>query len=368
LRNVLKSGTHDETFAIGNDMKFIPILAAAALVACSPAADQAVESVEADAGDRVVNVYSARHYSSDAVIYEAFTEATGIAVNLVEANGDQLIARVRADGARSPADVIITVDAARLHRAEEAGLFAQTDFSNYADRVPAHLIDPDGYWISFAKRARIIAYSADRVAAGEVSSYDQLTTPEWNDRICIRNSGNAYNQSLLASFVARSGEEAAETWAAGIVENMARAPQGGDRDQLRGIAAGECDVAIVNHYYYAMLTNSGDEADRAAAAATVLFFPDAENGGAHVNVSGAGVAVNAPHPAEAHALIDFLLSADGQRIFAEVSNEIPVVADTAWDNPTLDMMLPFAEDPRNVSELGDHNATAQRIFDRVGWP
>jgi iron(III) transport system substrate-binding protein len=368
LRNVLKNGTHAELVTIGNDMKFIPILAAAALAACSPAAQESAETEDTSASERVVNVYSARHYSSDAVVYTAFTEATGISVNLIEANGDQLIARIRADGARSPADVVITVDAARLHRAEQAGLFAQTDFSAYSDRVPAHLIDPDRYWISFAKRARVIAYSPDRVGADEIATYADLADPRWDDRICIRNSGNAYNQSLLASIIAQSGDDSAENWAAAIVENMARAPQGGDRDQLRGIAAGECDVAVVNHYYYAMLANSGDEADRNAAAASVLHFPSEANGGAHVNVSGAGVAVNAPHPEEAMALIDFLLSNEAQRIFAEESNEIPVVADAIWDNDVLDAMLPFAEDTRNVSELGDHNAAAQRIFDRVGWP
>lgn len=350
-------------------MKFIFALPAAALAlaACSPASETA-ETAESEAAVRTVNVYSARHYRSDAVIYEAFTEATGIEVNLIEANGDQLIARIRADGERSPADVIITVDAARLHRAEEAGLFAQSDFSAYADRVPANLIDPDGYWISFARRARVIAYAPDRVDAGEIASYTDLADARWDDRICIRNSGNAYNQSLLAGLIAANGEEAAEAWAAAIVENMARAPQGGDRDQLRGIAAGECDVAVVNHYYYAMLANSGDEADRAAAAASVLFFPAANAGGSHVNVSGIGIAANAPNPPEAQALIDFLLSEDAQRIFAEMTNEIPVVDGTAFENEILEAMLPIDADPRNVSEFGDNNAAAQRIFDRVGWP
>ena len=316
---------------------------------------------------RVVNVYSARHYSSDAAIYAAFTEQTGIEVNLIAANGDQLIERVRADGERSPADVIITVDAARLHRAEEAGLFAQTDFSEFTPAIPDHLIDPDGYWISFAKRARVLAYSNDRVQPGEIATYEDLAAPVWNNRICVRGSGNAYNQSLLASLVARLGEDGAEAWAQAVTDNMAREPQGGDRTQIHGVAAGECDVAVLNHYYYAMMVNSGDAADNAAAAAVTLFFPNQETSGAHINVSGAGIAANAPHPEEARELISFFLSEDAQRMFAEMTNEIPVIENTEWENATLEAMLPFVEDQRNVSELGDHNATAQRIFDRVGW-
>lgn len=353
-------------------MRLAALLLATAtgLAACTPATDETAsmpENAEAETAPRVVNVYSARHYRSDDFVYEAFTQQTGIAVNLISARGDQLIARVAADGERSPADVIITVDAARLHRAENAGLFARSDFSDFLPDVPAHLVDPDNYWVAFAKRARVIAYSTERVQPGEVTSYEDLADPAWNDRICVRGSGNAYNQSLLASIVATSGEDAAEGWASAIVENMARDPQGGDRDQLRGIAAGECDVAIVNHYYYAMLANSGEEADRAAATASTLVFPNQDDRGSHVNVSGAGIAVNAPHPEEARELIAFFLSDDAQRMYAELSNEIPVIASAEWENEVLADMLPFAEDQLNVSELGDNNETAQRIFDRVGW-
>jgi len=356
---------------IGCDMNSVKLLAAAAglaLAACSqPATDIASDQTEAAAEARVVNVYSARHYSSDAAIYAAFTEETGIEVNLVSASGDQLIERVRADGARSPADVIITVDAARLHRAEQAGLFAAADYSDLASGIGANLIDPEGYWVSFAKRSRVIAYSNDRVQPGEITTYADLADPRWEGRICVRESGNAYNQSLLASMVAHLGEDGAQAWAQGIVDNMAREPQGGDRTQINGIAAGECDVAILNHYYYAMMVNSDDPAAQAAAAAVTLFFPSQETTGAHVNVSGAGIAVNAPHPAEARELIAFFLGDYAQRAFAEMTNEIPVRGDVSWDNPTLAAMLPFTEDDLNVSELGDHNETAQRIFDRVGW-
>ena len=223
-------------------VKFVALAASAALAACSQPATEDSETA------RVVNVYSARHYSSDEAIYAAFTAQTGITVNLISANGDQLIERVRADGERSPADVLITVDAARLHRAEQAGLFAVSDFSALTADIPDNLIDPEGYWVSFAKRARVIAYSNDRVQPGEITSYEDLADPRWQGRLCVRESGNAYNQSLLASIIARSGEDAAQAWAQGIVDNMARPPQGGDITQIQGVAAGECDVAITNHY------------------------------------------------------------------------------------------------------------------------
>lgn len=345
---------------------------ASSLAACSQpdTGDSANSEGDANASrseSRAVNVYSARHYRSDAAIYAAFTDQTGIEVNLIEANGDQLIERIRADGERSPADVIITVDAARLHRAEEAGLFAQTDFSEFAPAVSDNLIDPDGYWIAFAKRARVIGYSNARVQPGDIETYEDLADPRWNGRVCVRESGNAYNQSLLASLVARLGEDEAQAWAQGVVDNMARPPQGGDRTQIHGVAAGDCDVAIANHYYYAMMETSGDDADRAAASAVTLLFPNQGGAGAHVNVSGAGIAANAPHPDEARELIAFFLSPYAQRLFAEMTNEIPVVDGVEWDNPTLAAMLPFQEDDLNVSDLGDHNETAQRIFDRVGW-
>jgi len=342
-------------------VKFLALAATAGLAACAQPAEDGAEET------RVVNVYSARHYSSDAAIYAAFTEQTGIEVNLVSANGDQLIERVRADGERSPADVIITVDAARLHRAEQAGLFAASDYSDLATGIGTNLVDPEGYWVSFAKRSRVVAYSNTRVQPGEITTYSDLADPRWEGRICVRGSGSPYNQSLLASLVIHLGEEEAQAWAQAVVDNMAREPQGGDRTQINGIAAGECDVTILNHYYYAMMVNSDDPAAQAAAAAVTLFFPNQDTTGAHVNVSGAGIAVNAPHPEEARALIAFFFSDDAQRAFAEMTNEIPVRTDVSWDNPTLAAMLPFNEDAMNVSELGDNNETAQRIFDRVGW-
>jgi len=334
----------------------LSVIAAFSIAACSQSGDS-----------EVVNVYSARHYDSDQVAYASFTEETGIVVNLVEASGDLLIERIRTDGDRSPADVVITVDASRLQRAEEDGLFAQTDFSSIAARVPDRFIDPDGFWIGFALRTRVIAYAEDRVDPSEITSYMDLADPRWQGRICIRSSDNAYNQSLLASIIAHHGEEAAEAWARSVVANFARPPQGGDTDQLQAIHAGECDVAVVNHYYYLRLANSDNPGDQGVTNGIGLIFPAGEYG-THVNISGAGIAANAPHPENAEALIRFLLSESGQRVYVELANEFPAVEGTAFDNPSVRELMGFQADTLNMSTLGDNAGAARRVFDRAGWP
>lgn len=332
-------------------------LGAAVLAGCEQASE-----------DRVVNVYTARHYDSDQYVYAQFTEATGIEVNVISASGDLLIERVRADGERSPADVIVTVDAARLYRAERAGLFASTDFSQLAGELPNNFQDPQGHWIAFTGRARVIAYSRERVDPSELSSYEDLADPRWAGRLCMRSSDNAYNQSLLASIVAHRGEDAGEAWARGIVANFARPPSGGDTDQITAIAAGECDAALVNHYYYLRIANSDAPDQQEIAQAVGLHFPSGSEFGTHVNVSGAGIAANAPHPAEARDFIAFLLSDDAQRAFAELTNEFPVTGFEDYDNPRLRDYSSMRQDSINLAELGEHTETAQRIFDRAGWP
>lgn len=331
-----------------------------AVSACSPAEQSA-------AGE--VNVFTARHYASDDAVYAAFTAQTGIAVNVIEASGDLLIERVRADGERSQADVVITVDAGRLWRAEEAGLFQPApELADALSAVPANLRDPDGAWFGFASRVRVIAYHEDRVDASQLQSFNDLADEQWRGRLCVRSSGNVYNQSLLAGLIAAEGAEAAEAWAAGIVANLARAPQGGDTDQLRAIAAGECDVAIVNHYYLARLGRTDDPADRAVFDQLGVVFASVGDAGAHINISGAGLAANAPNHDNAVQLLEFLLSEDAQRAFAELTNEYPVVASVSYDNPVLDAFGEFDADPLNVDTLGANAGEAQRIFDRVGWP
>lgn len=339
----------------------LPLIAALTaglgLAACSPAEP-----------DAVVNVYSARHYASDQEVFRAFTEETGIRVNLVEAGGDLLIERVRADGGRSPADVIITVDAGRLHRAAEAGLFQpMTGLDDVLARVPDTLEHPEGLWFGFATRARVIVYARDRVDPSEVQTYAALASPAFEGRVCVRSSSNVYNQSLVAGMIAEDGAEAAEAFSAGIARNLARAPQGGDTDQIRAVAAGECDAAIVNHYYLARLANAEDPADRAVGDAVGIVFPDQGRGGTYVNISGAGLAANAPNPEAARALLRFLMTERAQRAFAELTNEFPADPSVTYENIVLDGYAGFEARDLNVNALGDNAAEAQRIFDRTGW-
>lgn len=344
--------------------------AALALAACgapeTPQADEAAAPETTDAG--VVNIYTARHYASDYAVYDAFTEATGIEVNYIEAGGDLLIERVRLDAERSPADIIITVDAGRLWRAEQAGLFqAAPELDAVLSRVPANLRHPEGAWFGFSTRVRGVAYAPDRVDVSEITDFADLADPRWQGRICVRSSSNVYNQSHLAALINTTDVETAQGWAAGIVANLARAPQGGDTDQIRAVAAGECDVAIVNHYYVARLKRAEDAADRAVGDAVEFIMPPLAGAGSHVNISGAGLAANAPNRDNAIAFLTFLLT-DGQRFFPELTNEYPAVTSASYDNPVLDSFGAIEADPVNVNALGENAAEAQRIFDRVGWP
>lgn len=319
--------------------------------------------------DSVVNVFSARHYASDQEVFRAFTEETGIRVNLVEAGGDLLIERVRADGGRSQADVIITVDAGRLYRAAEAGLFQPAgDLGGALERVPSAFVHPDNLWFGFATRARIIVYARDRVDPSEVQTYADLARPEFAGRVCVRSSSNVYNQSLVAGMIAADGAAAAEDFARGIAQSLARTPQGGDTDQIRAVAAGECDVAIVNHYYLGRLLNAQDSADRAVGEAVGIVFPDQGRGGTYVNISGAGLAASAPNPEAARALLAFLLSQRAQRAFAELTTEFPADPSVTYDNDVLEGYAGFEARELNLNVLGENAAEAQRIFDRVGWP
>ena len=343
--------------------------AIAALITVSACGDSPAPDAETSAEAGAVNLYTARHYASDEAVYAAFREATGIEVNVIEAPGDLLIERIRADGARSQADVVITVDAGRLWRAEQAGLFqAAPELEDTLADIPSNLRHPEGDWFGFASRVRGIAYAAERVDPSQIQDFTALAGEAWRGRICVRSSNNVYNQSLLAGLIESQGAEAAEAWAAGIVANLARPPQGGDTDQIRAIAAGECDVAIVNHYYLARLERSDDPDNQAVAEAVDLVIADLAGQGAHVNISGAGLAAGAPNRDNAIAFLEFLLSEDAQRAFPELTNEYPVLEETSYDNPVLDGWGEIDADPVNVNALGENAGQAQRIFDRVGWP
>ncbi|MDF1524392.1 MAG: Fe(3+) ABC transporter substrate-binding protein [Trueperaceae bacterium] len=315
----------------------------------------------------VVNVYSARHYDSDQTLFDLFTEQTGIQVNLIEAGADELIERIRSEGANSPADVIVTVDAGRLWRADEAGLLASIDSDALEAAIPANLRHPDGRWFGLSLRARGLVYSVDRVDPSELSTYEDLAGDAWRDRVCIRSSTNIYNISLTASVIASAGVDAAQAWANGLARNFARNPQGGDTDQIRAVAAGECDVAVVNHYYLARLIASSDAGDQAVARAVGWFFPNQDDRGTHVNVSGAGVVATAPNPANAIRFLEFLATPEAQTIFASANHEYPALEGVAVSEAAQGFGT-FRSDAVNVAAYGEHSAEALRVMDRANWP
>lgn len=329
----------------------------------------ALAATSASAED--VNVYSSRHYNTDQALYDEFTEKTGITVNLIEAKGDTLIERMIAEGENSPADVFITEDGSRIARAVDAGLFQPVASEALQAAVPENLRHPDGLWFGLSKRVRGIAYAKDRVDPSEITTYEDLADPKWQGRICIRSSSNVYNQSLVASMIAADGLEAAETWANGIVANMARPPQGGDTDQIEAVAAGECDVAVVNHYYLARMMTSDKAEDQEVAGAVDIVFPnqdgaDGEGRGAHANISAAGVAAHAPNVDAAVKFIEYLATPDAQAYFADGNSEYPVVEGVKL-SPVLEEWGDFKTDAVSVVAFGENNADALKAMDRAGW-
>ena len=315
--------------------------------------------------EEVVNVYSARHYDTDDALLKKFTADTGIKVNIIEGKSDALLSRIKQEGDLSPADVFITVDAGRLHKAEAQGVFQPTKSTILEKQIPASLRHPDGLWFGLTKHARIIVASKDRVPSTMVLGYEDLAGPDWKGRVLIRSSTNIYNQSLVASLIEHLGQSATEQWCTGMVENMARTPQGGDRDQIRAVAAGEGDVAVVNHYYLARMIN-GNDADRAAAAKVRVIFPNQKNRGTHVNVSGAGVVKSAPNRENAVKFIEFLASNEAQQKFASGNEEYPVAVGITT-TPTLKSFGQYKADTLNASKLGTNNSEAVRVMDRAGW-
>jgi iron(III) transport system substrate-binding protein len=347
-----------------------PILAWATLATVLPAIMLSAgcsREPESGAGAGVINIYSARHYQSDDALYQAFTDATGIRVRRIEGTDDALIERILQEGSASPADILFTVDAGRLWRAEQAGIFQAVESPVLRERIPAQLRHPEGKWFGFSSRARMIFYDKERIEAGAITRYEDLADPRWIGEICVRSGGNIYNLSLMAAMIAHHGAEAAEQWAAGVVANLARNPQGGDTDQIKAVAAGECGIAVANSYYFARLLTSDDPADRAVVARLGWVFPNQEDRGTHVNISGAGIAANAPNPSQALAFLEFLASSEAQTRFARGNNEYPVVSGAALDNPALEQLGPFKADPLDAALYGIHQADAQRALDRVGW-
>lgn len=332
-----------------------------AVAACSQAPQDDGEA-PADAGE--VNLYSSRHYDTDLALYEDFTKATGIKVNRIEADADALIERIQSEGEFSPADILITVDAGRLWRAEEAGLFSAVDSSVLNERLPDHLRHPDGLWFGLSTRARIIIYNKAAGVPQGLVNYADLAKPQFKGDICVRSSSNIYNISLLSSVIAHQGAGEAEKWTRGLVANFARPPEGNDTSNIEAVAAGECRISVVNTYYLARY--AGDPEKQGVFDAIGVIFPDQEGAGTHVNISGAGVVKTAPNRANAIRFLEYLTQEKAQRYFADGNNEYPAVKGLAA-NSAVEKLGTFKADTLNPAEIGRNQAEAVRVFDRAGW-
>ena len=337
------------------------------LLAAAVAALTAAASLSAGAQEKVLNLYSSRHYQTDESLYSNFTKQTGIRINRIEAGEDPLIERLKNEAAASPADVLVTVDAGRLWRAEQLGLFQPIKSKVLESRLPDHLRAPNEQWFGFSARARVIVYNKAAVNPADVQNYEDLANPKLKGKVCTRSGSHVYNLSLMSALVEHWGERKAEDWAKGVVSNFARAPKGGDTDQIMAVAAGECGVAISNSYYFVRLLKSDKPEDKKAMQAVGLIWPNQKSFGTHMNISGAGVLKSAPNRAAAIQYLEYLASDAAQTYFANGNNEWPVAKGMKPDNPALASLGNPKFDTLNISALGKNQATAQKIFDRVGY-
>lgn len=317
------------------------------------------------AQEKVLNLYSARHYQTDEALYSDFTKQTGIKINRIEGKEDELLERIRNEGANSPADVLLTVDASRLAKARELGLFAPLKSKVLESRIPAHLRTDE--WAAFSTRARVIVYNKNRVQVADVQNYSDLANPKLKGKFCSRSGSHPYNLSLLASVIAHEGEAKAEELARGMVANFARAPKGGDTDQIKAVAAGECGVAISNSYYVARLMRSSKPEDQKVMESVGIVWPNQATTGTHINVSGGGVLKHSPNKEAALKFLEYLASDSAQRYFADGNNEWPVVASVKVANPALTKLGNFKADTLPVNNLAMYQIKAQMIFDRAGF-
>lgn len=315
-----------------------------------------------------VNVYSARKEALIKPLFDKFTEETGIKVNMITGKAGALQKKLELEGDNTPADMLITVDAGNLHRAKEAGLLQAIESEALTNNIPENLRDADNQWFGMTYRARPIFYVTDKVKPEELSTYEDLADPKWKGRICIRSSSNIYNQSLVSSMLVANGEEATQVWADGFVKNLARPPKGGDRDQIKAAAAGECDIAIANSYYFAKMLAGNDEKQKAAAEKVTLFWPNQGDNarGTHINISGAAITKAAKNKDNAVKLMEYMTDDAAQTWYAETNGEYPVKLGIDASE-TLQSWGKFKADALNMSELGSNNATAVKIMDKAGW-
>lgn len=316
--------------------------------------------------EAVVNLYTSRHYDTDDRLYAGFTKATGIKVNVVEGKDDELVERLKNEGKNSPADVLIMVDVARLSRAQKGGLFQPLSSAVLTKAIPKNLRSTDNTWFGFSQRARVFVYNQKKIQPAELSTYEDLASPKWKGKICVRSSNNVYNQSLVASLLVKDGEAATKTWVQGLVSNFAREPEGGDTDQIKAVAAGQCDLAIVNHYYFARLKGSTKPEDQQVTANLAVFFPNQGKGGTHINISGAGLAAFAPHKDNGIKFLEYLATQEAQESFANDNYEFPVLAGLK-PNPIVAAFGTFTPSSEDIAQFGDANGEAVKLMDEGGW-
>lgn len=327
----------------------------------------ALGCTSAVAQDKVLNLYSARHYDTDEALYANFTKATGIRINRIEMGDEALLERLRNEGTNSPADVLLIVDAARLHAADQSGLLAPVKSAVLDKRIPPDLRSPNGTWFAFSNRARLIVYSKASAFAQDVQTYEDLAAPRNRGKICTRPGSHPYMLSLVASVIAHDGEQKAEQWARGTVANMARPPRGGDTDQIRAVASGECAIALTNSYYVVRLMRSKKSEDRAVMEKIGVVWPNQANRGTHMNVSGGGMLKHAPNRESAVKFLEYLSSDEAQAYFANGNNEWPAVRSVVASNPELESLGTFKPDRLPIPEIAARTPMAQRLVDRAGW-
>ena len=314
----------------------------------------------------LVNVYTHRHYKADDELFAKFTEETGIKVNIVNASADELIQRLETEGDNSNADLLITVDAGRLYRAQSKDLLQPIQSEILEKNIASEYREKNGYWYGLTYRARIIAYAKDRVNPEDIKTYEDLASFKWKDKVLIRSSENIYNQSLLASIILANGEDGAKGWAEGVVANMARSPKGSDRDQVKALASGEGDVAVVNTYYIGLMLHDKNVEERKAGESVGVIFPNQDGRGTHINISGVGVTKYAPNRENAIKLIEFLSGKEAQQTLANLNYEYPINPE-ANKASILQVWGDFKIDSVELYKLGVYNSKAVKIFDEVGW-
>ena len=317
-----------------------------------------------------VNIYTSRHYDSDDALYKEFTNETGIKINIISGKGSALLERIKSEGKNSPADIFFTVDAGNLWKVQKEGLFQSIKSKKVISTVPSGLRGPNNEWTAIAKRARVVFYNPKKVSPNEIKdlTYEDLANEEWKNRIVVRSSSNMYNQSLVASLISNLGKENTEIWAKKFVKNFARKPQGNDRSQIIAVSNGEADLAIANSYYIGiMLSGSAGKEQLEAAKKVKMYFPNQNDRGVHINISGAGILINSPNPSNANLFLEFLLSKRVQKYMVDKSYEYPIIDGVLPSTEISSFGLDFKEDNTAVRQFGELNPEAIRLMDRSGW-